>query len=297
MKRLISACTLAAMAMFAAPDSGSAWDLEKLNQTVTQTNFILDDICSGTLISVKERLILTNHHCIDDKVKIIKDEKTLPDGTVRKFSREKREEVNVSQKSYANHQNVGQATYTGDIVGHNKKSDLAIVQLRAESIPQTVESKLRPADKPLIRGEKVYGVGNPMIRWDATVTEGVLSSLNRWIEWDDNSRTPYIQFSGGIAGGNSGGALYDNDGYLIGVPGASAGRTGHLGFAVPVETVREFLKANCFAGVYGGAEGEKSDAKCKADRARLLKKLEGSVDAGSEPEHEAPKDDGLVVPW
>jgi S1-C subfamily serine protease len=120
----------------------------------------------------------------------------------------------------------------------------------------------------------VWVVGNPN-GLDATVVEGVVSSTNRAfeVEWaEPGEKLPFIQFSGGVWYGNSGGSLYNDEGYLIGVPGVIAG-TAHLGLAIPINEVRVFLRESCFARVMNPQQAGE-DKRCEAERAKQRERWE-----------------------
>ena len=223
----------------------AAWDIRAMNKHIDQTNFIVGNGCSGTLVDIEERLILTNHHCIDQAIKTRSVDVTGPDGMVSKQTIEDLKPVPVSQRSYDGHEVVGESTYMSEIVGYNKDLDLGLLQLRAVSIPQTLEAELFLGD--VQRGEIAYVVGNPL-GMDATVMKGVISSTNRKVRVGLRE-APYLQVDAGITGGNSGGALYNDEGLFIGVPGAAA-RGTVVGLAVPVKFVIEFLDDNCWSNVY-----------------------------------------------
>lgn len=239
--------------------SAMAWDIKDLNKTVDQTNFILDDQCSATLISLKYKLVLTNYHCVDSKVKYRTKEVIQDDGTIKKVKVPDYRDVILKQKAYRDYQPVGTTTYYARIVAHAQEKDLALLQIRADEIPYTRESRILPNDKKLFRGETAYAVGNPL-GLDASVTKGIISSVNRMfrVRWAKNQPVPFIQFSGGLAGGNSGGALYNSEGYFIGVPAAGV-RHSHLGLAIPYTVVREFLTEACYRDVWD----QKAKPGCK----------------------------------
>jgi hypothetical protein len=112
------------------------------------------------------------------------------------------------------------------------------------------------------------------------LTEGVVSSINRkFAVGDDDQALPFIGVDAAVNPGNSGGALYNADGELIGVPAAGArGATG-LGFAIPVALIRKILDENCYASVYDDTAKDK-DA-CEKDK--LDKINEARAKAGLPP--------------
>lgn len=242
MRARITAVLAAALLLLASATVAFGWPLDQMNTTINQTNFIVNRGCSGTLISLKEKLILTNHHCINDALSMIEREETQKDGSVKKVKREKREDVMVGQRAYQGYKLVGSSEYVAEIVFHRKNRDLALLRLKADTIPHTAATTVLPMGKTVTRGEPVYVVGNPG-GLDATVVTGIVSSTSRTFEfsWLDGEEVAFTQFSGGVWFGNSGGALYNDAGYLIGVPAVIVG-TAHLGLAISVDTIRGFLK-------------------------------------------------------
>lgn len=245
-----------------------AWDTAELNKTVEQTNFIVERGCSGTLIDKEKRLILTNYHCIDDKVTFVERDVLQPDGSLKKVKFRKYEDVTVAQKKYDGFSQTGQLSFVAEIVAEAKTRDLAVLKVKGE-LPNTLASPLRPENKKVVRGDKVYIVGNPLGE-DASLVVGYVSSVNRAFDfpWTDGARLPMIQMSGGLAGGNSGGALYNNDGELIGVPAAGYPMANHIGFAIPMEVIRPFLDSNCLMT----ADDDACRAKKKAEAEKNKKK-------------------------
>lgn len=242
------------------------WPIDQMNKTIEQTNFIVEDICSGTLISLEKKLILTNHHCIDQLISTVEKEEVSEDGKVKKVKVRKYKDAALSQYYYNGFEKVRSTSYVSEIVAESGEWDLAVVQIKGD-IPNTQASPLA-ASLPL-RGERVYTVGNPRML-EASVTEGVVMNVNRTFEfpWNNNNKTPIIQFSGGIIGGNSGGALYNSKGELVGVPEAMAGP--FLGLAIPVTTVKTFLAHHCLMTA--------NDEKCKADKLAAEEKKNGKKD-------------------
>lgn len=242
----------------------NAWELDAMNRTIDGTNFIVDDKCSGTLVDLEQRLILTNHHCVDARIRRETIEQVDSDGTIHKVERRIYKTVPVSQRSYANFEEVGSATYITDIVAEDEDRDLALIQIKAASIPHTFSTQLLPVGVDIVRGEQVYAVGNPYLL-DASVTRGIISNLARKLRVGGQEHE-YLQMSAPIFGGNSGGALYNDVGQMVGIPAASAAGGGSLAFAIRIDTIREFLDENCFSAVYDPTTGVERDNECVADR-------------------------------
>lgn len=250
--------------LFLSTSSAFAWETKEMNALIDQTNFIVNRGCSGTLISIDPPLILTNYHCVDDNVRTVEKDIVYSNGTISKVKEVRLDPVNVEQVSYAGHETVGTSSYVSEIVARAKNRDIAILKLRAASIPHNTFSPLLPQDQQVQRGELVWAVGNPA-GLDATVTSGIISSVTRTFRfpWAENEDLPMIQTDVGIFGGNSGGALYNSSGVLVGVPAAGHSQATHLGLAIPTSIVWEVLIANCLAEHVGGVSADSCSEKSK----------------------------------
>ena len=260
--RTLLAVAIMLLTTLALSPVAKAWDVEEMNARIEAVNFLVGTGCSGTLIGdVKQRVILTNYHCIAGQVRSEMRKITMPDGTIKEVKREKLIDVAVSQHVYKSFERVGTTAYVSVIVAHDKRHDLALLQLKADKIPQTQAAPLLPDGVEVLRGERVYSVGNPA-GFDATVGVGIVSSTTRQFEfsWTDGEKNSMIQHSAGTIGGNSGGSLFNDYGFVVGVPSAALRGAPHIGLAVPVSTVKEFLRKNCFESLFVvGAD----DAACR----------------------------------
>jgi serine protease Do len=129
-------------------------------------------------------------------------------------------------------------TLKAELVGTDKKSDLALLKVKADKPLKWV--KFGDSDK-LRLGEWVIAIGNPF-SLGGTVTAGIVSARNRDI--NSGPYDNYIQTDAAINRGNSGGPLFNLDGDVIGVNTAiispSGGSIG-IGFAIPSKTVVEVI--------------------------------------------------------
>jgi S1-C subfamily serine protease len=268
MKKFIA---LAAGLFFTTLSPVHAWDVPAMNAQIDATNFIVNRGCSGTLISLEYRLILTAHHCIDSKIRKVKRDRVGDDGVVTRVEFEKLGRVKVEQSDYANYEQVGSVSYETVIFARRKERDLALLQLVGDNIRSTIVAPILGVGEKIQRGEPITAVGNPL-GFDATVTTGVVSSTNRMFEvpWANSERVPLIQLSANINGGNSGGALYDSVGRQIGVVIAGV-RGTDLGFAVPIFELYPTLDEICMASVY---DADADDAACRAEVEAAEKKAE-----------------------
>lgn len=282
MKRFLQAW-VAALLIGLYGASAAAWeDVRGMNEQIDETNFIVGSGCSGTLISVKYRLVLTAHHCVSSNIRRVKRNVVGDDGKIEEVTFERRSRMTIKQSDYAKYEQVGSVSYETIIFDYKQERDLALLQLVGENLRSTVAAPVLPSNLEIMRGEPVTAVGNPL-GLDATVTTGVVSSTNRTFEvpWALNERVPLVQLSANVNGGSSGGALYDSKGRLIGV--VIAGFRGtDLGFAVPVFELYPLLDRLCMASVY---DGDADDAACVAERE--AKKAEAASGGGNTaPAHE-----------
>jgi Do/DeqQ family serine protease len=165
---------------------------------------------SGVIVDAKKGYVLTNNHVIQDAFEITV---TLPDG---------REMM-------------------AEILGRDPETDIAVLQVQAESltsVPFGDSSRLRV-------GDFVVAIGNPF-GLGQTVTSGIVSALGRsglGIE----SFEDFIQTDASINLGNSGGALVNLRGELVGINTAIFGSGGGggsigIGFAIPINMVRDITQ-------------------------------------------------------
>lgn len=130
--------------------------------------------------------------------------------------------------------------YTATLVGKDADSDVAVVKI-------TPDEKLSYAvfgdsDK-LVVGEEVLAVGNPLGELGGTVTNGIISALDREMEVDGTTMN-LLQTNAAVNPGNSGGGLFNMKGELIGVVNAKSSGSGieGLGFAIPSNDAHRVAK-------------------------------------------------------
>lgn len=131
------------------------------------------------------------------------------------------------------------STYTATVVGADQQSDIALLKIDATGLTPAV---LGNSDSVQV-GAVVIAVGNPMGTLGGTVTDGIVSALNRDISVEGNEMT-LMQTSAAISPGNSGGGLFNTNGELIGIVNAkySDEDAEGLGFAIPVNTMKTVVQ-------------------------------------------------------
>jgi S1-C subfamily serine protease len=128
------------------------------------------------------------------------------------------------------------ARMDAEVVGVDPASDLAVLRVEAGNLPVPVWAAA--ADGPRI-GETAVAIGSPF-GLDGSVTSGIISALGRTLPSQQGVLIDLIQTDAAVNPGNSGGALVDGEGRVIGVNTAIATRSGGsqgIGFAIPSTTV------------------------------------------------------------
>ncbi len=126
------------------------------------------------------------------------------------------------------------------VVGTDPETDLAVIRIDAKNLPVMVLGNVESARV----GDVVLAIGNPF-GVGQTVTMGIVSALGR-NNLHINHFENFIQTDAAINFGNSGGALIDTNGNLLGINSAIYSQTGGsvgIGFAIPVSTAKTVLDA------------------------------------------------------
>ncbi|MGQ9491585.1 MAG: S1C family serine protease [Anaerolineae bacterium] len=137
------------------------------------------------------------------------------------------------------------------VVGTDPTNDLAV--LKVDSVPEGVVPVEVGTSADLRVGQTAIAIGNPFGQFERTMTQGIVSALNRTIETDTTVLRGVIQTDAAINRGNSGGPLLDLRGRLIGVNTAIYSPTGTsagVGLAIPVDKVRRVVPALIRDGRY-----------------------------------------------
>ena len=164
---------------------------------------------SGVIIS-SDGYIITNNHVIEDAESV---EVTLNDNR----------------------------TFTAKVVGRDPSTDIALLKIKADNLPYI---KYGDSEK-LKLGEWVLAVGNPF-NLTSTVTAGIVSAIGRnlgLLEGDYRIES-FIQTDAALNMGNSGGALVDTKGLLVGITSAIISPSGAYAgnsFAIPVSIVKKVV--------------------------------------------------------
>ncbi len=135
---------------------------------------------------------------------------------------------------------IGEQDYVATYIGGDTDSDVAVIKIEGEGFTPAV---LGDSDA-LAVGEGVVAVGNPLGQLGGTVTDGIVSALNRKIYVEDSAEMSLIQTNASVSPGNSGGGLFNMAGELIGIVNAKSGdsEAEGLGFAIPINQAYELAE-------------------------------------------------------
>jgi hypothetical protein len=261
---------LALLAALATP--AGAWDLNDLNKRADENLVQVGSGCSGTLVSVEHRLILTAYHCIAQYITTKQEPKSDEDGELivgddgKPVSKPKKVIKQVPIHQMFPDTKTGEPRwidYWANIVARDSKLDVAILQIPEMIGPlkiglvATSSVPLEPRGAMPQRGADVWHIGNPRMQY-GTVTKGVVSSATRNLsDYGIDKIKYYIQYDGGLYGGSSGGALYDDKGTYLGITvmyinGTAGEPLTFMGLIVPMEDIWTVADAACLSTDLGG---------------------------------------------
>ena len=135
-------------------------------------------------------------------------------------------------------------TYDAKLIGYDESNDVAVLKVDANDLTPVV---LGDSDQMNV-GDNVVAIGNPLGELSFSLTSGSISALNRKVTISD-SLMNLIQTDCTINSGNSGGALFNSHGEVIGITNAKYSNNGdsssasieNIGFAIPINSVRDII--------------------------------------------------------
>lgn len=127
----------------------------------------------------------------------------------------------------------------GKLIWQDESLDLAVIKVEKTGLPVM---DIGDSDKVSV-GDKAVAIGNPLgLDLQSTLTSGYISGLNRTINMENGaSMDGLIQTDAAINGGNSGGALLNAKGELIGINTAKASGGEGIGFAIPINIAKSIV--------------------------------------------------------
>ncbi len=168
---------------------------------------------SGFVLS-DDGYILTNYHVVEDSTSI---KVSMYDGS----------------------------SYDAQLIGYDESNDIAVLKVDAEDLSPVVLGD----SGNLNVGDTVVAIGNPLGELTFSLTAGVVSALDREVTLSGNVTMELIQTDCAINSGNSGGALFNLYGEVIGITNAKYSSSGsgasidNIGFAIPINSVMNIVES------------------------------------------------------
>jgi len=181
-------------------------EIEVQGKSYFYGNYTATGSGSGIIIS-KDGYILTNNHVVNGANKIIV---RLHDGT----------------------------EYEATVVGSDSKTDVSVLKINTDNLkPVTIGNS-----NLLSVGDTAVVIGNPLGKLGGTVTDGIISALEREMNIE-GTKMNLIQTNAAINRGNSGGGLFNSNGELVGIVVAKSSGLDveGLGFAIPINDVTSII--------------------------------------------------------
>lgn len=174
---------------------------------------------SGIIIS-EDGYIVTNNHVVDTSSSNSYSYYDISEAT------------SVKVKLYGSDE-----TYDAKIVGKDSQTDLAVLKIDKTDL---TAAEFADSDQAVV-GEFVMAVGSPL-GLDTTVTTGIISAVNREVE-SEGTKYVCIQTDAAINAGNSGGALVNSEGKVIGINTLKLSGSGveGIGFAIPINSTLDVI--------------------------------------------------------
>lgn len=139
------------------------------------------------------------------------------------------------------------STTSGKVVWFDQQLDLAIVKVDKTGL---TPAEFADSDKVKV-GDISIAIGNPLgLDFQKTVTQGIISGLDRTIQTEKTNMTGLLQTDASINAGNSGGPLLNQKGQVIGINTAKASQAEGLGFAIPINTAKSIVEEVIKNGKY-----------------------------------------------
>jgi S1-C subfamily serine protease len=210
-----------------------------IDETVALVDTDKDVFCAGVWVS--NDTILTANHCIEYNVKWLKHLQIRNDDIIK------------SIKPMGLHMDYAVAsemeadkivrTYIGTVIALDKDHDLALIRVDFQSAPKHKIAHI--STHKLLVGSDVQIVGHQIgLNW--SYTNGIIAGIRSFVAGTKELgiNGPFIQISGPIWHGNSGGGVFNPDGELIGIVSFISANAPNIGFAIATDSVEQFISKN-----------------------------------------------------
>ena len=131
-------------------------------------------------------------------------------------------------------------TYEGEMVGYDSKTDIGVIKIKKTGL---TAAEFGDSSK-LVIGQQVYAIGNPGgVEFFGSFTNGMISAIDRPINSESGYEMKCIQHTTPINSGNSGGALLNEAGQVIGINSSKIVSTGYEGmaFSIPITDAKPII--------------------------------------------------------
>ena len=161
--------------------------------------------------------------------------------------------------------------YEASLIGSDNLTDLAVLKIRADNLSTIPQNK----NRQVYVGDVALAIGNPY-NLGQSVSQGIISAVGRSAVGDSLGRQNFIQTDASINRGNSGGALINSAGELVGISTLSIGKTSNeiaegLNFAIPMDIANDVLYKIIRDGrVIRGYFGVQSDISASGEQGILI---------------------------
>lgn len=136
--------------------------------------------------------------------------------------------------------------YDATLIGYDASNDIAVLKIDAQGLTPVVLGD----SNNLNVGDPVLAIGNPLGELTFSLTQGAISALNREVTLSGGVTMNLLQTDCAINSGNSGGALFNLYGEVVGITNAkyssnamSEASIDNIGFAIPINTVRSIVES------------------------------------------------------
>ena len=136
-------------------------------------------------------------------------------------------------------------TYDATLIGYDESNDIAVLKVDAKGLSPGVLG----SSGTMNVGDSVLAIGNPLGELTFSLTTGTVSALERQVTMSNGVTMELIQTDCAINSGNSGGALFNLHGEVVGITNAkyssssSGASIDNIGFAIPIDDVRPIIKS------------------------------------------------------
>ena len=135
--------------------------------------------------------------------------------------------------------------YEAELIGYDESNDIAVLKVEAENLPPVI---LGDSNNMNV-GDPVVAIGNPLGELTFSLTAGTVSAMGRTVTMSNGITMKLIQTDCAINSGNSGGALFNMYGEVVGITNAkyssssSGASIDNIGFAIPLNDVRSIVES------------------------------------------------------